>query len=406
LDAARNHGANVVICYIDDEQTYETFVDTTGFNQTLSRIQYLVSEAHKRQLKVVCYLNGLEVITVGARTHAQMPSLARNMPAVLQQDLNGYAMVWYTVAQTSWIPPDSEDAWASPLSSWKDLFKARLQSLAATGLDGVYIDATFLPGIDDYGIKWASTDPGFNAAFAARYGGASPAAVDWNALSWRKWIYFRHEVIRDYLAECASIARTAGMLVFFESSSSDRLAGTWLGNDTPFTISGGVACSPEIEPEGDYRAAFRMSKVTRDADQDLPMWFLGWPENAEEARREFAITLCHSGNYYPTADALEHYPADAFPFVDQLREPILSKRVSVQHTALVYPMRSKDYTWNSQSTFDAYSQAFSSLIRQHVDFRIIPLASITTQSLAGIDTLVLAGAECISDDQYALMKNK
>lgn len=158
LETAKNNGANVVIFYIDDEQSYETFVDDMGFSQTFERIQFLVNEAHHRGLKVFCYLNGLEMITVGARKDRTMASLARNYPDWLQIDIKGDTMMWYTTHQTSWIPKDSEDAWASPLSPWRDFYKGRLEELGSTGVDGVYIDATFLPGVDDFGIKRVCMD--------------------------------------------------------------------------------------------------------------------------------------------------------------------------------------------------------------------------------------------------------
>ncbi|NOX18347.1 MAG: T9SS type A sorting domain-containing protein [Chlorobi bacterium] len=404
LDAAVNAGANVVIFYIDDEQSYETFVDENGFSQTLSRIQFLVGEAHNRNLKVVCYLNGLETISVGATTNQALPSLARNYPDWLQIDVTGEKMVWYTTEETEWIPENSEDAWASPLSPWRDFFKQRLISLANAGLDGVYIDATFLPGVDAFGIKWASSDPYFKDEFQDSYGLSIPSSVDWNSETWRKFVFFRHEVIRDYLGEMAEVARANGMTPFFESSSCDFKNGTFLANDVPFTISGDIACSPEIEPEGDFRAAFRMSKSTRDANQDFPMWFLGWPETAERAQREFSITLCHSGNYYPTADA--DFPANAFSFMDLLREPILSKRVPFQNAVLIYPMRSKDYSFESESAFGAYDGAFNELIRKHIPFRILPLETMTADDLTDVDVAVLAGAESISDEEFNLLKNK
>ena len=404
LNEAKNEGANVVIFYIDEEQTYETFVDESGFDKTLSRIQFLVDEAHARSLKVVCYVNGLETIAVGARTDQAMPSLARNYPDWLQIDIAGDKMVWYTTSQTDWIPRDSEDAWASPLSPWRDLFKNRLTALGGTGLDGVYIDATFLPGVDSFGIKWASRDAYFEAAFRDKYNSSIPSQVDWNSEQWRKFVYFRHEVIRDYLGELADFARSLGMAPFFESSSCDYESGTYLGNDVPFTISGGIACSPEIEAEGDYLAAFRMSKATRDANQDFPIWFLGWPESADQARREFAIALCHSGNYYPTADT--EPPSNSFTFMDLLRGPVLNKRVPFQNTVLIYPMRSKDYTFVSESTFDSYENAFTKLVQKHIPFRILPLETMRATDLTNIKNVVLAGAESMSDAEYDLFKNK
>ncbi|MCK5851704.1 hypothetical protein KAH27_01635 [bacterium] len=406
LDTVVNADANTVIFYIDDEQTYETFVDETGFTTTTNRIQYLVNEAHSRNLKVVCYLNGLEVIAVGAKDNPSMPTLARDYPSWLQIDLQGSSMVWYTENQTEWIPPKSEDAWASPLSPWENLFTNRLTSLAATGLDGVYIDATFLPGVDFDGVKWASTDSAFDVAFSNKYGLQSPKNVDWNSETWRKWIYFRHEVIRDYLGDLADTAHALGMAPFFESSSCDLNSGTYLANDVAFTISGGIACSPEIEPEGDFKAAFRMSKFTRDANQKFPFWFLGWPNTKAKSRREFSITLCHSGNYYPSAEATPHYPTNSFNFMDQIRTTILNRRIPKQSTILIYPMRSKDYTFETETSFDSYLDAFAALIENHIDFRILPLDSMTSNDLENINNIVLAGAECISDSEYNMLKNK
>ncbi len=404
LTNAKNEGANVIVFYIDNEQSYETFVDETGFNKTLNKIKFLVNEAHNRNLKVVCYLNGLEVITVGAANNQLLPSLARNYSDWLQIDIAGDKMVWYTTEEVEWIPGNSEDAWASPLSPWRNFFKQRIISLAGTGLDGVYIDATFLPGVDSFGIKWASSDSYFTTEFQNSYGLSIPTTENWNSEQWRKFIYFRHEIIRDYLGELAGVARDNGMIPFFESSSCDLANGTFLANDIPFTISGGIACSPEIEPEEDYLAAFRMSKVTRDANQNFPMWFLGWPETAEQARKEFAITLCHSGNYYPTADSKP--PANAFAFINLIKPSLLDKRVPFQNTALIYPMRSKDYTFQTESTFNSYISAFKKLTQNHIPFRIMPLETITASDLEDINNVVLAGVESISDAEFNVLKNK
>jgi len=147
-----------------------------------------------------------------------------------------------------------------------------------------------------------------------------------------------------------------------------------------------------------------MSKSTRDANQNFPVWFLGWPKNADQARREFSITLCHSGNYYPTAAA--EPPANGFQFMDILREPVLNKRIPFQNTVLIYPMRSKDYTFETESTFGSYENAFAELIQKHIPFRILPLETMTSSDLEHINNVVLAGAESISDKEYNLLKNK
>jgi hypothetical protein len=408
LDAAQNAGVNTVIFYIDDEQTYSTFVDDAGFEQTVSRVQLLVNEAHSRGLKAISYLNGLEAISVGAKKNMNMPTLARQHPDWLQKDITGQPMVFMTDSnEASWIPPYSEDAWASPFSPWRGMFKNRLASLGSTGLDGVYIDVTALPGSDQYGVKWGSSDPYFAAAFRYKYGIDIPAVVDWNSENWRKFVYFRHEAVRDYLGELADATRNSGMVPFFEISSNDGPSGTFLGNDNQFTISGGIACSPEIETDGNYFEAYRMSKATRDANQSFPMLYLGWSgqagkNNATYAAKEFAITVSHSGNYYPTKGT--KIPDNAFRFLDALQAPVLNKRVPYQNTALIYPMRSKDNTFAANSTLSSYKSAFQYLEEKHIPFRIIPLETMTAADLQDIHTIVLAGAESISDAEYDLIR--
>ena len=66
LDGAVTAGANATIVYIEEEHMYGTFVDETGFAGILESLRYLVTGAHDRGLKVIVYLNGLEVMTRNA----------------------------------------------------------------------------------------------------------------------------------------------------------------------------------------------------------------------------------------------------------------------------------------------------------------------------------------------------
>lgn len=401
LDRARNRGANTVIFYIEEEQMYRTFVDETGFSAILQKIAYLVAQAHSRGLRVICYLNGLEVMAHNACNKPATPTLYRSHPGWVQTDIKGKPMVWRCI-ENGWITPDMEDAWASPYSGFRDLFKDRLVRLAANGLDAVYIDQASLPGMQDKGNRWASRDPGFAAAFETRYGLSVPTAVDWSSVAWRKFIYFRHEAIRDYLSDLADTARTNGMAAFFESSSNDTADGTLLGNDPALTVAGGIAYSPEIEPEGVFPDAFRMAKFAKDARQGQPILFLGWPATASAARKEFAVTLCHSGNYYPTSEAIHApYPSGAFKFLDALRVPILNRRVPYQEIGLIYSTRNKDWTFTTGTAFDRYADAFRMLSERHLPFRIIPLETMRAGDLAGVGPLVLAGIESISDAEFS-----
>ncbi|MER6951830.1 hypothetical protein ABT294_48225 [Nonomuraea sp. NPDC000554] len=409
LDTAKDSGANTVIFYLEEEQMYDSFVDETGFQNMLTKVRYLLDQAHARALKAVCYLNGLEVITRDAVDSngrpTGRPTLASTHPDWLQQDVSGRPMAFTTKTRVDWVPARAADDWASPYSGWRDFFKGRLTALGQAGLDGVYIDATSLPGTP-FGTFWASSDPGFARAFNQAYGLDVPRNVDWNSPAWRKFVHFRHEAVRDYLADLAGTARANGVTPFFEMSSLDNETGTELGNDNQFTVGGGIAVSPEVEPaylDGGYREAFRAAKASRDADQTFPLWFLGWPETAAQARREYAITVALSGNYYPTADS--PYPSNAFALLDVLR-PILDRRVPYARAALLYPMRSKDFTYPGSAALSDYDAAFTALAQRHVPFRIVPQDGLTAADLASADTVVLGGARSMSDQEHALVAAK
>ncbi|MBI2837939.1 MAG: hypothetical protein HYX75_06480 [Acidobacteria bacterium] len=401
LDRARDKGANTVIFYIEEEQMYGTIVDDVGWSRILNRIGYLITQAHPRKLKVIVYLNGLEVMAHDACNDESVPTLARAHPDWLQLDIKRRPMAW-TCIENDWITEDMEDAWASPYSGFRDLIKRRLKDLGGKGLDGVYVDQASLPGLQDFGDNWASADSGFSAAFRSRYGLKVPASTNWSSVAWRKFVYFRHEAIVDYLGDLATTARAYGIEPFFEASSNDTRDGTLLGNDPAMTVTAGIAYSPEIEPEGDFSAAFRMAKFARDISPTQPILYLGWPASLVNARKEFAIATAVSGNYYPTADS--PYPSGAFKFLDSLRAPVLNRRTPYAEAALMYSARNKDWTYPTDATFEAYTQAFVSLAESHVPFRIVSLESITAADIERIGSIVLAEIASLSDAEFDLLK--
>lgn len=400
LDRVVSEGANTVILYIEEEQMYRTFVDESGFAAILDKIAYLVEQAHARGLKVICYLNALEVMAHNAAGDPSIPTLYRSHPDWMQIDIYGQPMAW-TGVQNDWITADMEDAWASPYSGFRDLFKRRLTALGQQGLDAVYLDQASLPGLQDEADNWASSDPGFSAAFQARYGLAVPSQPDWDSVAWRKFIYFRHEAVQDYLRDLAQTAQAGGMEAFFESSANDTLEGTRLGNDPALSVMGGIYHSPEIEPEGDYLAAFRMAMFARDIRLEQPILYLGWGEAESQARRELAIAISFSGNYYATSEA--RYPPQAFEFMDTLR-PILDQRAPYAEIGLVYSVRNKDWSYESQSAFNAYAEVFEMLVQSHLPFRIIPLETLTAETLNHLGPLVLPQLASLSDAEFVLLK--
>jgi len=402
VQAAVDSGANTLIFYIEEEQMYRSFVNEAGFDHMLPKIAYLIELAHASGLRVICYLNALEVMAHNACHNPATPTLARVHPDWLQIDIRGHRVFW-TCIQNDWITPDMEDAWASPFTPFHALFRRRITQLAQQGLDAVYMDQAALPGMQDLGDVWASRDAGFAAAFKTAYGLDVPAKVDWTSKPWRKFVYFRHQVIRDYLGNLADTAWNLGVIPFFEHSTLDTSDGTLLGDDPALTMTYDVAFSPEIEPEGDYLSAFRMAKFARDIRQDQPFLFLGWPTDLTQARKEFSITVAESSNYYTTNNGPPFL--EGFRFLDTIRSQILDNRAPYQEFALIYSIRNKDFTFQTDEAFNSYTAAFNTLTSRHLPFRIIPLETLTTASLAGISAVALADDAAISGREFDVLKN-
>jgi hypothetical protein len=400
LDIAVENGADTVIFYMESEHMYGTFVDDAGFSVMLTRIEALTAAAQALGLHTISYVNGLEVMTRGAFDEncesTGVPTMATEHPDWLQRDLSGEPIV-YGCQDQDWLEPDWEDAWISPFSGYREFFQQRLAAIGSAGVDAVYIDATFLPGYtpEEQDFRYASTDPAFAAAFTAATGFDVPQKADLDGEAFRAFLDFRHTALAEYLGSLATAAWDAGLVPFWESSTNDTPECTALGNDTAVTGRAGLGFSPEVEPEGDWVAAFRMAKAARELNQERPQIYLNWPEDEADSTLFFANAIAHSNNYYPTADA--PIPDGALAFLEEI-SGLLRRRVAYAgDVALLYSVRNQDLSFEDSAYFDAYSEAFAQLAARHVPFRIQSLEYLGADGLGAATTVVLPGIRSISD---------
>jgi hypothetical protein len=178
---------------------YESLYDPT---EKLEAIRLVAAAAHKVNNKAYVYIAGTECITAnGDGPH----TLAKEHPDWLQRKLSGQPAVFDNKA-AFWIRKGEEDVWVSPYApDWRKLYMQRIRQIAATGIDGIYVDIpywmTHFTGWED---SWASFDDYTVAAFKAQTGLDARKDVkigDYEDPGFRKWIVFRIQTITDFLAE-------------------------------------------------------------------------------------------------------------------------------------------------------------------------------------------------------------
>ena len=168
----------------------------------LEAIRRVATAAHRRDNKAFVYIAGLECISA----RAEGPhTLAKEHPEWLQRKATGQPAIFDTKA-AFWIAPGEEDVWVSPYAAdWRALYMQRVRQIAATGIDGIYVDIpywmTHFTGWED---SWASFDDATVEAFRRQTGLDARHDLrlgDFNDPAFRKWVDFRIRTITDFLIE-------------------------------------------------------------------------------------------------------------------------------------------------------------------------------------------------------------
>ena len=115
-------------------------------------------------------------------------------------------------AAAFWISPGDEDVWISPYAkAWRKTYMDRVRQIAATGIDGIYVDIPYwMTHFDGWENSWASFDDATVDAFREKTGLNARKDLklgDFHDGNFRKWIDFRIATLTDFLTEIRESAR-------------------------------------------------------------------------------------------------------------------------------------------------------------------------------------------------------
>ena len=179
---------------------YESFLNP---KEKLEAIRAVAEKAHAAGNKAFVYIAGLECIT--AHADRSPHTFFKDHPDWVQRKITGEPAV-FGGGTAFWIAAGDEDVWISPYAlEWRKTYMQRVREIAATGIDGVYVDIpywmTHFKGWED---SWASFDDATVAAFRAKTGLNARKDLklgDFSDPHFRRWVDFRMESLTEFMKE-------------------------------------------------------------------------------------------------------------------------------------------------------------------------------------------------------------
>jgi hypothetical protein len=191
----------------DIEGRYESFLHP---EEKLKAIHDVAEAAHRAGNYAFVYIAGTECITAHGDQVAH--TLAKDHPDWLQRNVKGEPAI-FGGGTAFWIRAGDEDVWVSPYATeWRKTYMERVRQIAATGIDGIYVDIPYwMTHFDGWEDTWASFDDYTVAAFKQQTGLDAKHDVkigDFSDPAFRKWVTFRIQTITDFLSEIDRSAKS------------------------------------------------------------------------------------------------------------------------------------------------------------------------------------------------------
>ncbi|HMI49930.1 MAG TPA: hypothetical protein VK525_00365 [Candidatus Saccharimonadales bacterium] len=403
---------------------YESFLDPTA---KLADIRAVAEKAHLIKNKAFVYIAGTECITANADKSPH--SVVKDHPDWLQRKLTGEPAV-FTSGAAFWIRKGDEDVWISPYAQpWRKTYMERVRQIAATGIDGIYVDIPYwMTHFDGWENTWASFDDFTVAAFKAKTGLNARKDLkigDFSDGNFRKWVNFRIDTLTDFVAEIRSVARSVNpaIMVIPEIYPGIEQEATRVGADVYEMYAVVDAIAHEYEfGSGDHMAAgrtqvdwflYQAGMLTfRAFAEGKASWILNysWDGDKGVAAREAMKTLAASQivtgvNFW---DAPGHSMGgsndlptrtEIFKWIAAHEKTFYLPRTPIHPIGVYFSPASRNF--DSEHFLPAYRGTLVLLLQRHLEFQ-----PVTPRTLAGFKgaSLVLPDVSVLSDDERSQLK--
>jgi hypothetical protein len=403
---------------------YESFLDPSA---KLKAIRAVAEAAHQAKNYAFVYIAGTECITANAEKSPH--TVLKDHPDWLQRKITGEPAV-FTSGAAFWIRPGDEDVWISPYAKeWRKTYMHRVREIAATGIDGIYVDIPYwMTHFDGWEDTWASFDDATVAAFRQKTGLDAKKDLklgDFEDANFRKWIDFRIDTLTDFVQEIRQNARAVNpeIVVIPEIYPGIEQESTRVGADV-YEMYGVVdAIAHEYEfGEGEHLASSRSQLdwflyqagmlSFRAFAGGKATWILNYSwdgdknVDAREAMKNLAMSQVVAGaNFW---DAPGHSMAgsndeptrtEIFKWIEKNQNTLYSPRIPWHPVGVYFSPKSRDY--DPAGFLPSYRGLLVLLLQAHREFQVV--TPRTLQQFQG-EALVLPNVTTLSNSEKQDLK--
>ncbi len=406
---------------VDNDITgrYESFLDPDA---KLAAIRELASEAHKAGNRAFVYIAGTECITKDADSNPH--TLAKDHPDWLQRKRTGEPAV-FTGGAAFWIRKGDEDVWISPYATaWREQYMTRVGQIAATGIDGIYVDIPYwMTHFDGWEDTWASFDDYTVEAFRRKTGLDARRDLDVGNFSdprFRKWIDFRIATMTDFMAEIDRRAKAVNpeIMTIPEIYPGIERAAVVVGADVyqlygvtdaiahEYQFGGGNHMATSRTPLDWFRYQVGMRSFRAFA-QGKATWILNysWDKDPRIAPPEpmmnLAMSVVMAGAHF--WDAATHVMSGSndlptrkriFEWIEKHEETLYAPRIPIHPIGVYFSPATRNYF--PDEFIRSYQGMVVLLLQSHREMQIV-----TPRTLAAFrgSTLILPDVRLLGDEE-------
>jgi alpha-galactosidase len=413
---------------VDNDVTgrYESFLDP---HEKLAAIRDLATKAHEAGNRAFVYIAGTECITKDADKAAH--TLAKDHPDWLQRKITGEPAL-FTSGAAFWIAKGEEDVWISPYAkAWREQFMTRVRQIAATGIDGLYVDVPYwMTHFDGWEDSWASFDDHTVEAFRQKTGLDARRDLklgDFADPRFRQWIDFRIETITELMREVDRNAKSVNpkIMTIPEIYPGIEREAVVVGADVyelyrvtdaiahEYEFGGGDHMATSRTPLDWFRYQVGMHSFRAFAEGKAT-WILNYSWDGDpdiappEPMMNLAMSLVMAGaNFWDAATHVMSGSNDPptrsriFQWIAEHEKTLYEPREPVHPVGVYFSPTTRNYF--PDAFLRSYQGTLILLLQKHLEFQVV-----TPRTLAAFrgSTLILPDVRVLGDEERSALREQ